>query len=70
MLREYEKLFEVLEEFLDACDPCLEGSGLIEITVWYKKINRALDAVYRKESGIPPAPRVGRPPKEDADGHR
>lgn len=70
MFREHEKLFEILEEFLDACDCHIDGGRCVDITVWYKRINRALDDVYREESGIPPAPRVGRPPKEDANGNR
>ena len=70
MSKESDQLFNVLEEFLNACDTCLDGCGSIEVSIWYKKINKALDAVYRVESGIPPAPRVGRPPKEDGNGHR
>lgn len=67
MRKEYENLYNVLEEFLDDCDRTLDGCGSIEVSLWYKKINKALDAVYRIESGLPPPPNLGGRPRKNKE---
>lgn len=61
-----ELLAKTVENFIDYLDWCTDESqrrGICEISMdkWYLKLNRALDAYYRQQSGIPPAEPFGRP---------
>lgn len=60
----YQRLFEVLDRFLDACDREFDEGEHCDLRRHYLAINRALDGIYRGQQGIPQPDYGGRPRKD------
>lgn len=54
-------LFDVLDEFLDECDRHFDGGEAVDWKKHYRRINRALDGIYRDECGMDQPIKTGRP---------
>lgn len=59
----HQKLFDVLDEFLDQCDDHFDSGDQIDLGYHYRRINRAMDAIYREVIGAPQPIKTGRPRK-------
>lgn len=57
----HQNLYDVLDEFLDGCDQHLDAGERFDISFHYRRINEALDRIYRAECGITQRRKTGRP---------